>query len=207
MSDPRLRGVYAVTDGRLAGKTLLTAVEQALAGGVRLLQYRNKSADVERHREEAGCLRELCDRYGALLLINDDIPLAQQVAADGVHLGQNDTPIDAARETLGPEKIIGISCNNRLEWALGAARQGADYVAFGRFFPSLSKPQAPQARLPLLEQARRQLTLPIAVIGGITPDNASQLREAGADMLAVIHSLFGQDDIETAARQLSRCFD
>lgn len=205
MSEPRLRGIYAVTDGQLAGKSLLAAVEQALAGGVRLLQYRNKSGDAEQHRQEAGALRKLCDRYGAMLLINDDAQLAREIDADGVHLGQNDTPIETARRTLGAEKIIGISCNNRLEWALRAAQQGADYVAFGRFFPSMSKPDAPQAQLALLEQARQQLDLPIAAIGGITPDNAPRLRDAGADMLAVIHGLFGQDDIETAARQLSRC--
>ena len=207
MRDPRLHGLYAVTDGRLSGEPLLAAVRAALAGGVRLVQYRDKSGETARREDEAARLVALCHAQGALLLINDDTELALAAGADGVHLGQHDTPLAVAREQLGPGKLIGVSCNNRLERALAAQQAGADYVAFGRFFPSPTKPDAPQAELTLLEQARPQLDLPIAAIGGITPDNAAQLHTAGADMLAVVNALFGQDDIETAARQLSRCFD
>ncbi|MDZ7805161.1 thiamine phosphate synthase [Thiohalophilus sp.] len=207
MHDTRLRGLYAVTDGRLTGQPLFDAVRAALAGGVQLVQYRDKSGETPRRQDEAARLVELCHAQGALLLINDDTELALAVGADGVHLGQTDTPLASARARLGPQRIIGVSCNNRLEWARAAQQAGADYVAFGRFFPSSTKPDAPQAGLALLEQARQQLDLPIAAIGGITPDNAPQLHAAGADMLAVVNALFGQDDIETAARQLSRCFD
>lgn len=206
MSAP-LRGLYAITDGRLTGQSLFAAARAALAGGVRLLQYRDKSLDPARRFQEAGQLRELCRDYDCLLLINDDIELARRIDADGVHLGQKDSPIAHARARLGPDKLIGISCNNRLDWADTAQQQGADYVAFGRFFPSVTKPEALQADLSLLEQARQQLDVPIAAIGGITPDNAADLCHAGADMLAVIHGIFGQDDIETAVRQLRRCFD
>ncbi|MDZ7661222.1 thiamine phosphate synthase [Thiohalophilus sp.] len=207
MSDPRLLGLYAVTDGRLTGEPLLEAVRAALAGGTRIVQYRDKSAEPQRRRHEATRLASLCRDYQALFLINDDVALAQEIDADGVHLGQTDATLSDARRQLGRHKLIGVSCNNRLERALAAQQQGADYVAFGRFFPSSTKPDAPQAELALLEQARQQLDLPIAAIGGITPDNAPRLREAGADMLAVVNALFGQDDIETAARHLSRCFD
>ena len=207
MSDPRLQGLYAVTDGRLTGEPLLEAVRAALAGGTRIVQYRDKSAEPQRRRHEAARLAGLCRDYQALFLINDDVTLAREIDADGVHLGRTDTTLSDARRQLGRHKLIGLSCNNRLEWALAAQQQGADYVAFGRFFPSSTKPDAPQAELTLLEQARRQIELPIAAIGGITPDNAPQLHAAGADMLAVVNALFGQSDIEAAARRLSRCFD
>lgn len=206
MRDPRLQGLYAVTDGRLTGEPLFAAVQAALAGGVRIVQYRDKSGETQRRHDEAVRLARLCHEQGALLLINDDTELALSVGADGVHLGQSDTPQAVARDQLGPDRLIGVSCNNRLEWALAAQQAGADYIAFGRFFPSQTKPDAPQAELTLLEQARQQLDLPIAAIGGITPDNAPQLHAAGADMLAVVNALFGQDDIEAAARQLNRCF-
>ncbi len=207
MRDTRLRGLYAVTDGRLTGEPLLAAVQAALAGGVRIVQYRDKSGETQRRHDEATRLAHLCHEQGALLLINDDTELALAVGADGVHLGQSDTPLAVARDQLGPGRLIGVSCNNRLDRALTAQQAGADYVAFGRFFPSTTKPDAPQAELALLEQARPQLELPIAAIGGITPDNAAQLHTAGADMLAVVNALFGQSDIEAAARRLSRCFD
>ena len=206
-SNPRLQGLYAVTDTALCGERLIASVTAALAGGVNLLQYRDKSGERDRQREEALALKQLCAEHDCLFLINDDISLAREVGADGVHLGQSDTDLASARRQLGPDRIIGISCNNRLEWALHAQQQGADYVAFGRFFPSHTKPDAPRADLPLLETAREQLQIPIVAIGGITPDNAGPLIRAGADMLAVIHGLFGQTEIEVAARRLSRCFD
>ncbi len=204
---PRLQGLYAITDSRLSGKQLVESMEAAVAGGVRILQYRDKSTDSGRRKQEAAALRQLCRQHGILFFINDDVELARQVDADGVHIGQSDTRLPAARQQLGADKLIGVSCNNQLEWALAAQQQGADYVAFGRFFPSTTKPEAPQAELSLLEQARQQLELPIAAIGGITPENAGQLRQAGADMLAVINGIFGQPDIEAAARRLSRYFD
>ncbi|MFP3874354.1 MAG: thiamine phosphate synthase, partial [Thiohalophilus sp.] len=202
MSDPRLQGLYAVTDARLTGEPLFEAVRAALAGGTRIVQYRDKSAEAQRRRHDATRLAGLCRDYQALFLINDDVALAQEIDADGVHLGRTDTTVSDARRQLGHNKLIGLSCNNRLEQALTAQQAGADYVAFGRFFPSSTKPDAPQADPALLEQARQQLDLPIAAIGGITPDNAPRLREAGADMLAVVNALFGQADIEAAARRL-----
>ena len=128
------------------------------------------------------------------------------MGAAGVHLGRLDASISEARERLGARAIIGASCYNQLEDAAAAARAGASYIAFGRFFPSHSKPDAVQADLALLAQARAEFALPIAVIGGITPNNGRQLVEAGANLLAVIHGVFGQADIEAAARRYADCF-
>ncbi len=204
--DARLHGLYAVTDGQLQGDRLYRAVTEALDGGIRILQYRDKSGDEDRRRQDAAELKHLCRQHDCLFIINDDPQLAHAIDADGVHIGQSDAQPAHVRERLGSGRLIGVSCNNRLEWARAAESQGADYVAFGRFFPSLSKPDAPQAELSLLVEARRQLQLPIAAIGGITPDNAGLLLNAGADMLAVIHGLFGQDDITAAARRLNGLF-
>lgn len=204
--DPRLHGLYAITDGQLQGDKLFEAVTAALNGGIRLLQYRDKSDETERRKQEATELRRLCRQHDCLFIVNDDPALALAVEADGVHLGQGDTQLAAARRQLGAQHLIGVSCNNQLEWALAAQSQGADYVAFGRFFASVTKPDAPQAGLSLLEAARRQIHLPIAAIGGITPDNAAKLYDAGADMLAVINGIFGQPDIEAATRRLQQIF-
>ena len=204
--DSRLRGLYAITDGRLHGEKLYAAVTAALNGDVRLLQYRNKSTDTGRREQEARELRRLTQRTDCLFIVNDDPQLALKVDADGVHIGQSDSELVRARQLLGADKLIGVSCNNRLELARIAQSQGADYVAFGRFFASVSKPDAPQAELSLLQTARREIHLPIVAIGGITPENAGQLLGAGADMLAVINGIFGQNEIEAAARRLDRFF-
>lgn len=201
-----LQGLYVITDATLCGDDVLTAVESAIRGGARIVQYRDKTSTARQCQEQALALRQLCHRHDVLFIINDDVELALQVDADGVHIGQQDTALTEARRRLGTARLIGVSCNNRLDFALQAQAAGADYIAFGRFFPSATKPHAPQAPLALLVQARRELSLPIVAIGGITADNAGQLLQAGADMLAVIHGVFGQEDIETAARRLSRCF-
>ena len=200
-------GLYAITDSQLipAGK-LLVQVEQAIAGGACLIQYRDKQHSKTQRRHEAARLVQLCEQCGVPLIINDDVELVGEVGAAGVHLGRDDVSISDARQRLGTQAIIGVSCYNRLDDALEAARAGASYVAFGRFFPSHSKPNAVQADIALLQQARTQLDLPIAAIGGITPGNGRQLVEAGANMLAVIHGVFGQADIQEAACQYTRCF-
>ena len=205
--DSRLHGLYAITDTRLATDQGLSAqVEAALEGGARIIQYRDKSRDKLRRLHETEALRRLTERYQALLIINDDVELALACEADGVHLGRDDTDLTSARRRLGNGVIIGVSCYNRLELALQAARLGADYIAFGRFFSSRSKPQAVQAETRLLRQAREHLDLPLVAIGGITPENGRQLIEAGADMLAVIHAVFGQPDIRQACAQFQPLF-
>lgn len=202
MRDTRLHGVYAITDPVLCGTQLDEKVLAAIEGGIRILQYRNKQASGDRQYQEAGRLLTLCRQHNVLFIINDDVELVAKINADGVHLGQQDRPLIATRQHLGNDKIIGISCNNRFEYALAAQQQGADYVAFGRFFPSKTKPQAPQADVGLLQRARSELQLPIVAIGGITPANGRHLIAAGADMLAVIHGIFGQHDV----RQATHCY-
>ncbi len=201
-----LRGLYAVTPDWDDSRRLLAATEAALAGGCRLVQYRNKGASDGHRLEQAGALRALTRRYGARLIVNDHVELAAQVEADGVHLGGGDGAIAAARRRLGADRIIGASCYDSLERARAAAAAGADYLAFGSFFPSRVKPGARRADLALLRAARREFALPIAAIGGITPDNGAALVEAGADLLAVISALYEAPDPGAAARRFGSLF-
>ncbi|MBF8732275.1 MULTISPECIES: thiamine phosphate synthase [Pseudomonas] len=201
----KLRGLYAITDSQLLAGRLLSHVEAALEGGVCLLQYRDKSDDAARRLHEAEGLLELCERYGTQLIINDDAALAAHLGV-GVHLGQTDGPLTPARTLLGRDAIIGSTCHAQLELAEQAATEGASYVAFGRFFNSVTKPGAPAADIALLAQARARVQLPIAVIGGITLDNAAPLVAHGADLLAVIHGLFGVDSAQEVTRR-ARAFN
>ena len=201
----KLRGLYAITDSQLLAGRFLSHVEAALEGGVRLLQYRDKSSDQAQRLREAEALKALCERYGTELIINDDAELAARLGV-GVHLGQTDGPLTPARALLGRNAIIGSTCHAQLDLAAQAAAEGASYVAFGRFFNSVTKPGAPAASLELLAQARAQVKLPIAVIGGITLDNAAPLVAHGADLLAVIHGLFGADDPREVTRR-ARAFN
>ena len=201
----KLRGLYAITDSQLLAGRFLSHVEAALEGGVCLLQYRDKSDDAARRLREAEALMKLCERYGTHLLINDDAELAARLGV-GVHLGQTDGPLTPARALLGRQAIIGSTCHAQLDLARQAASEGASYVAFGRFFNSVTKPGAPAANVELLEQARAEVKLPIAVIGGITLDNAAPLVAHGADLLAVIHGLFGADSAQEVTRR-ARAFN
>ncbi len=203
----KLRGLYAITDAGLqAPDQLVVRVQQAIDGGAVLIQYRDKSSEQSIRRRQAQALVELCNARGALLIINDDVALAADVGAHGVHLGLDDTSICAAREQLGKASIIGASCYNRWTLARQAADAGADYIAFGRFFASRTKPQAVEADIALLQRAHRELDLPIAAIGGITADNAGALIDAGADLLAVVHDVFAADDVLAAARRYQTLF-
>jgi thiamine-phosphate pyrophosphorylase len=196
-------GLYAITDG--PRPDLLDVVTQALAGGARLLQYRDKSGDSTRRYSEAAALRQLCDSYAVPLIINDDVALALAVAADGVHLGRDDDDLAAARAVLGQDAIIGVSCYDSLQRAKTAATAGASYIAFGAFFPSPTKPLAPRASIELLRQSAA-LDVPRVAIGGITPDNAASLVEAGADYLAVISAVFGAADVRHAAQSFTNLY-
>ena len=200
-----LRGLYAITDSQLLAGKMLTYVEAALDGGLTLLQYRDKSSDEARRLREAEALRDLCARYNTRLIINDDAELAARLGV-GVHLGQTDGPLTPARALLGPKAIIGSTCHSQIDLAEQAAKEGASYVAFGRFFNSSTKPGAPTATLDVLDQARSRLALPICVIGGITLDNAAPLVEHGADLLAVVHGLFGADSTREVTRR-ARAFN
>jgi thiamine-phosphate pyrophosphorylase len=205
----KLQGLYAITDSQLlADGKLLPYTEAALKGGARLLQYRDKSNEDARRLREAEALRELCERYGAALIINDDAELAARLGV-GLHLGQSDGSLAAARALLGRQAIIGGTCHAQLELADMAAREGASYIAFGRFFNSVTKPGAPAATLDLLHAAHERFSLPIVAIGGVTLATAPQLIARGASMVAVIHALFGADsatEVEQRARAFSALF-
>jgi len=200
-----LSGLYAITDGS-GLPTLPAAVESAIRGGARLVQYREKSLDAGRRHLEARALMEVCRGHGVPLIVNDDVALAAEIGADGVHLGRDDGRIEDARVRLGPRALIGVSCYDSLERAVQAAHDGADYVAFGSFFASGSKPAAVRAAPALLVEARHKLDIPLCAIGGITPQNGAELVAAGADMLAAINGVFAAADVETAARAYSGLF-
>ena len=201
-----VRGLYAVTPDIADTAELTAKVEAALVGGAALVQYRNKTADPELRMVQAGTLRALCQARGVPLVINDDVDVATALDADGLHLGKEDRMLSEARARLGPEKLLGASCYDRLESAVAAVRAGADYVAFGSFSASLVKPGAVRAPLTLLGEAKQKLGVPIVAIGGITLDNASQLIAAGADAVAVISALFSAPDIRVAAERFNELF-
>ncbi|MBI1174211.1 MAG: thiamine phosphate synthase [Sideroxydans sp.] len=200
-----INGLYAVTPDCSDTQELLRRVRLALEGGASVLQYRNKIAGKALQLIQARALRELTREFAVPLIVNDDVHLAAQAEADGVHLGEADESLDAARTVLGSGKIIGISCYNRLSLAQEAAATGADYVAFGAFFPSAVKPGAVAANMELLQQAR-ELDVPLVAIGGITAANGVALVQAGVDALAVISALFDAVDIRAAAQDFSKLF-
>jgi len=201
-----LHGLYAITPDD-AGPDLTRRVELAIAGGARVIQYRDKSRDLVRRRTQAQALSNLCRATGTRLIINDDPALAAAVGADGVHLGRDDGDPAQARRLIGPRAIIGVSCYDRLELALAAQAAGADYVAFGSFFPSATKPDAVHAEPDLLRRAHAALRLPLVAIGGITPQNGAALIAAGADLLAVVSGIFSASDPRAATAAYARLFN
>ncbi|RLU01081.1 thiamine phosphate synthase [Ketobacter sp.] len=202
-----LRGLYAITDPVLTPPpTLLHQVQAALRGGARVIQYRDKTSPAPLRQQLAQQLRELTRNLGALLIINDDVNLCLECEADGVHLGQEDTPVREARQRLGRTRIIGATCHGSRELAESAMDQGANYLAFGRFFPSRTKPDAQHADLESLRDFIQACPLPTVAIGGITLNNAGQLIEAGFSMVAAVNDVFDRDDIEQHCQQYSNLF-
>jgi thiamine-phosphate pyrophosphorylase len=198
------RGLYLITPDEADTARLLARVE-AVIGHAALLQYRNKTASRATRLAQAKALRALCAGHGVPLIANDDFALAREVGADGAHLGEDDGDIRTARDQLGASAIIGVSCYDDLARARAAAEAGASYVAFGAFFPSSTKPNARRASVDLLRDSAA-LGLPRVAIGGITPDNARGLVDAGADLLAVISGVFDAPDPAAAARAYRDCF-
>jgi len=202
-----IRGLYAITQVVANDEErLYDNVAAALRGGARFIQYRDKVHNGVKRQRIGHRLLMLCREYGATLIINDDIALCLAIGAGGVHLGKGDANINTARAQLGETKIIGVSCYNQLQLAVQAQQDGADYVAFGSFYNSSTKPDAVAAPLSLLTEARMHVTVPIVAIGGITVDNGQPLITAGADALAVINGIFGEDDIKAAAQTFSDYF-
>lgn len=200
-----IQGLYVITTPlNGGGEALVAATEAALRGGARVVQYRDKGDDAERRRREAEALRVVTHRAGAVFIVNDDVALAADVAADGVHLGRDDGHVRDARRRLGQQAVIGVSCYNELERGDGALAEGADYLAFGSAYPSPTKPNAPRAGPDLLARARQRFDVPLVSIGGITAENAAALVRAGADAVAVISAVYAADDPAVEAAALVR---
>ncbi|WP_282271678.1 thiamine phosphate synthase [Stenotrophomonas sp. PS02298] len=198
------RGVYLITPDDTDNARLLERVRPLLAGTT-WLQYRNKAVDAPTRLAQATALQALCAEAGVPLIINDDVGLALQVGAAGVHLGEDDGDIAAARALLGLQAIIGASCYDELERAQRAVAAGASYVAFGAFFPSRSKVTPRRANPELLRQSAA-LGVPRVAIGGLTPDNSRPVVEAGADLIAVISGVFSEADPVAALEAYRSCF-
>ncbi|MDP1681235.1 MAG: thiamine phosphate synthase [Burkholderiales bacterium] len=203
---PAIKGLYAITPETGDTAQLLVKTRAALRGGAQLVQYRSKSTDIALKHEQAAELLELCRDFHVPLIVNDDVRLAALIDADGVHVGEDDARLIEARINLGPDKIIGVSCYQDLARAEQFEAEGADYVAFGSFYPSPTKPGARPCPLSLLTEAKAKLHLPVVAIGGITPDNAQPLIDAGADAIAVISALFDAPDVEASAQAFANLF-
>lgn len=199
------RGLYVITPDEPDTGRLLTRVDAVLGAGAAWLQYRNKAADAAVRREQAVALLALCHAHGVPLIVNDDWRVAADIGADGAHLGEDDGEIVAARAAMGPDAIVGASCYDELDRAAAAVTAGASYVAFGAFFPSSTKPHARRADPALLRDSTT-LGVPRVAIGGITPDNARLLVDAGADFVAVISGVFDALDPVAATRAYLRAF-
>jgi thiamine-phosphate pyrophosphorylase len=201
-----LRGLYAITPDDYLLPRLSALVSSALAGGVRLVQYRNKSAPQPLKRAQAAELLRICRAADAKLIVNDDVWLAVEIGADGVHIGREDGNVAMARDAIGPKRILGVSCYNDPERAKAAEAAGADYVGVGAVFASGTKPDAARASLDMLAETKRQLSIPVAAIGGITIKNVEQVVGAGADMVAVITDLFNTMNIQERAAAYQKLF-
>ena len=206
MNMPNTGGIYAITDcENITADELLSKTESILSVGIALFQYRNKSEDQKNKRTLAIALQSLCQQYKTPFIVNDDLKLAKEITADGIHLGQHDTDIDTARGVLG-DKIIGISCYNDFNRAIIAEKSGADYIAFGSFFPSTTKPDAAKANIELIIKSKEKFNIPVVAIGGITPENGKQLINAKVDFLAVINGIYSSEDAATSTLAYNNLF-
>ena len=202
----KLAGLYAVTPDEPRTQTLANKVSQALSGGVLVVQYRNKTASAALRHEQGRALAALCRAAGAAFIVNDDVALALELDADGVHLGADDGDLAEARARMVQGKLLGASCYDRIELAQSAMRAGADYLAFGSVFASGTKPGAVRAPLAIFAEARRSIGLPLVAIGGITLQNAPRAFAAGADAVAVIGALFDAADVAERAADFTRLY-
>lgn len=201
-----MKGLYLVTPDWDDTARLLAVTEAGLRGGAALVQYRHKTASPELRREQARRLQDLCREYGRPFIVNDFIELCLELDADGIHVGGTDAGVAAVRLAVGPEKIVGASCYGSLQLARDAHAAGASYVAFGGFYPSRVKKYEVTTPAAIVAEARREIPLPNVVIGGMTQQNAQPLLAQGADMVAVISSVYMADEPETAARGFSNFF-
>lgn len=198
-----LQGLYAITDEVLTPKsTILQQVEEALDAGAKVIQLRDKSSTDAELENTAKALQQLCSKKGATFFINDRVQLARNIGADGVHVGFNDQTVRETRKEVGGQMLIGVSCYGDLERAKQAVQDGADYVAFGAFYPSKTKPKADVVSKEVISEAKKQLDVPVCVIGGIHRDNIAEITAYQPDMYALVSDIFGSGDIKTAVTEL-----
>lgn len=201
-----MKGLYLVTPDWADTQKMLDATEAGLRGGAALVQYRHKTATPELRKEQASRLQALCRRYGRPFIINDFVELCMELDADGIHVGGTDMAIAQVRAAVGSSKIVGASCYGSMQLARDAYQAGASYVAFGGFYPSRVKKYEVSTPPEIVAQAKREIPLPNVVIGGMTQQNALPLVQQGADMVAVISSVYMVDDAEAAARGFVNLF-
>ncbi len=199
-----IKGLYAITPDLADTALLCEMVKASILGGASVIQYRNKVADSKLRIQQSRALLDICRQHQVPLIINDHVKLCLTLDADGVHIGADDGDIAATKARIGPDKILGVSCYNRLDLAHNAQAAGADYVAFGACFSSGTKPQAVKADLSLFQN---DLSIPMVAIGGITLDNIDSVIAAGADAVAVIGALFTAANIEQQAHAFADCFN
>ena len=206
MDMPKSSGIYLISDYKnLAIDDLLDKTEKILDVGISLFQFRDKNSKYEIKKSTALKLQTLCKKYNTLFIVNDDVVLAKEISADGVHLGGDDMDISMARKILG-DKIIGVSCYNNLEDAITAEIMGADYITLGSFFNSPTKPEARKIAIDLLPIAKSKLNIPVVAIGGITPENGKQLVDNKADFLAIISGIYASTDIINSVKAYKNLF-
>lgn len=199
--------LYAVTDRHwLNGQTLYEQVEEALKGGATFIQLREKNLTEEEFLEEARKIQQLCKEYRVPFIINDNVKLAKEIDADGVHVGQSDMEALDVRAQLGEDKIIGVSART-VEQALLAEKHGADYLGVGAVFQTGTKTDAREVEHSVLKEICTKVDIPVVAIGGITQDNVKELSGSGINGVAVISAIFAQKDIETATAKLKSCVE
>ena len=201
-----MKGLYLVTPDWDDTQKMLEATEAGLRGGATIVQYRHKTASPELRREQASQLQVLCRRYGRPFIINDFVELAIELDADGIHVGGTDAAVAQVRAAVGPSKIVGSSCYGSMQLARDAYAAGASYVAFGGFYPSRVKKYEVTTPPEIVAQAKKEIPVPNVVIGGMTQENSVPLVKHGADMVAVISSVYMVDDPEAAARAFAKLF-
>jgi len=203
-----LRGLYVITDKKLIGRDqFVVTVEKSIKGGASIIQLREKDTPEKEIIDLGRQILQVTKKYNVPLIINDSPELTREIGADGVHLGGDDKSIKDARDILGDAAIIGVTCYNEIERGLYAVQNGADYVAFGTPYYTPTKPEREPTSIDTLKEAVSLInTIPIFAIGGITKENAGPILETGVNGIAVITSIFGSTDPETAARELTKLY-
>jgi thiamine-phosphate pyrophosphorylase len=198
-----LQGIYAITDEMLTPKsTIIEQVKEALEAGAKVIQLRDKSSTDEELEEIAKALQQVCTKKKATFFINDRVQLAKKIGADGVHVGFSDQTVKDTREEVGDQMLIGVSCYGDLDRAKQAVKDGADYVAFGAFFPSKTKPKADVVSKEVISEAKNLLEVPVCVIGGINRENIAEIASHQPDMYALVSDIFGSGDITKSVTEL-----